>query len=403
MSTKFKKAIKKIKAKPKQFETTKHKGIYFSPNSKTYTVKYSNGYDSTGKQLRKSQSGFTSLAEAIKYKNQVERLKREEKLFTPTTEIKLLTFATDYLESKKQLGEIKATTVYGYERMLKRLAQHPISNKKLNNIKPSDIREYLIYLKENSTMKANTINKDRQFLLSAFERARKDGIVQTNPVEMVDKLNEKTDEKFTHKFLTVQQCTDILSLLEEYHNINVKSTFYLGVFAGLRRGEMVGLKWENIDFDKNIMAITNNRVKVGGQVIETTPKSANSNRVLPLPPQLAEYLQKVKEYQNKRFGKDFCKYVMTNPETGQPLCPTSLQKPFKGFLTKYNIPDIRVHDLRHTCATLLLTNSTDIKTISVYLGHQSTGITEKIYLHNEEYLREKASNSMAEIFANSKK
>lgn len=184
-------------------------------------------------------------------------------------------------------------------------------------------------------MKAQTINKDLIFLSSVFESAYKDELIIKNPVKLVDKLKET--EKFTANYYTKEELKIILTNIKDYHNKNVQLTYYWGLFLGLRRGEMAGLKWESIDFKKERIRIENNRVNVSGKAIDGSPKSITSERIIFLSKNqdFRNCLQQIKQRQYEKFGG--CEYLMVNPQTGKPLCPQNLKRDISVFCKKFNL------------------------------------------------------------------
>ena len=144
-------------------------------------------------------------------------------------------------------------TLDGYRRICNRIKTHCISKKYLQDVEKKDILSYISYLQQSTKMKAQNINKDLIFLNGTFERALKDELCERNPVKLVDKL--PIVEKFTADFYSIEEIKEILYLLENYPNRNVKLVFYFGIFLGLRRGEMVGLKWESVHFEEKSIEI----------------------------------------------------------------------------------------------------------------------------------------------------
>ena len=244
-------------------------------------------------------------------------------------------------------------------------------------------------------MKAQSINKDLIFLNGTFERALKDELSERNPVKLVDKL--PIVEKFTADFYSIEEIKEILYLLENYPNRNVKLVFYFGIFLGLRRGEMVGLKWESVHFEEKSIEIKNNRINVNGEIIDKSPKSKTSRRTLDISsfPILFNFLLDIKKWQEITFNS--CDYVMVNSQTGLPLSPQNLKDRIDVFYKKFSIRKIRIHDLRHTCASVAISGGASVRDVSTALGHTDTRITEKIYIHT---LEKTANNNAARALSN---
>ena len=383
-----------MKAKNNQkiskYETVE-KGIQYDNQNKKYLLTLYIGKDKKGKQVRKFEM-FTRLDEARKRKKEFHAEKRLNKAPKALEKIKLDSFLELYYNSL--IGRSPAT-LDGYRRICNRIKTHCISKKYLQDVEKKDILSYISYLQQSTKMKAQSINKDLIFLNGAFKRALKDELCERNPVKLVDKL--PIVEKFTADFYSIEEIKEILYLLENYPNRNVKLVFYFGIFLGLRRGEMVGLKWESVHFEEKSIEIKNNRINVNGEIIDKSPKSKTSRRTLDISsfPILFNFLLEIKKWQENTF--DSCDYVMVNSQTSLPLSPQNLKDRIDIFYKKFSIRKIRIHDLRHTCASVAISGGASVRDVSTALGHTDTRITEKIYIHT---LKKTANNNAARALSN---
>ncbi len=148
----------------------------------------------------------------------------------------------------------------------------------------------------------------------------------------------------------------------------------IAISTGMRRGEILGLKWNNVDLENNTICVINSLVptKVGLKLLP--PKTKTSVRKISLPPTLVEIL---KDYKNKNYSNSF----VCTLENGKLITPSSLNHKFKDILKENNLPSIRFHDLRHSHASLLLTQGVQPKMISERLGHSNINITMDLYSH----------------------
>lgn len=353
------------------------KGIYYDNNTKNYIVSFFYGRTANGKQQRHSKTFFT-LQEARKAKKQFEAEKQLKLQPPPPSKIKLSVYIQKFIDNSNRTP----CTIYSYTRTQKRVNNFYIATMSIEKITPDNIRDYVKYLQAETEMKPQTINKDLIFLSTVFKRAYKDELIRYNPIEKVDKLPIPAEQKYNVVPYTLNDCKQIFTALKSYSNINVKLLIYFGVLLGLRRGEMAGLKWDKIDLQNSKLHIVESKTKAGGKVIIKSPKSTSSVRVLDIPKPLKELLDEVKQYQIEKFGG--CDYVMVNPQTGKGISPASLQKPFKIFLQKAHIRELRIHDLRHTFATIAIHSEQNIFQVSKSLGHSTPQITQQIYLHPYE-------------------
>ena len=154
---------------------------------------------------------------------------------------------------------------------------------------------------------------------------------------------------------------------------------------GLRRGELLGLQWEDIDWEKNQIHIVRNRVVVDGKSIVKDPKTETSRRIVDVPVQL---IQKLRQHKNKcltnrlRLGQAYTTtdYIIVHPD-GKPIYPEYVTQLFKKLQVKAGLPECRFHDLRHLCASIMLMQGVNVKVAQEHLGHKDISTTMNIYSH----------------------
>ena len=157
--------------------------------------------------------------------------------------------------------------------------------------------------------------------------------------------------------------------------------------TGLRRGELLGLKWEDIDLDRGNLRVKRQIARIDGEIVEAPLKTKNAYRTLPLAEDTVDVLQQ----QKKKAGSS--PWVFPSP-TGGPISPDSVLHMLHRVLKRAGLPRVRFHDLRHTFATLALQNGVDIKTVSGMLGHFSAGFTLDTYAHVATAARKEAARTM---------
>ena len=165
--------------------------------------------------------------------------------------------------------------------------------------------------------------------------------------------------------LPVEQLT---SFLREAKESGVYEMYYIDLATGLRRGELLGLKWEDIDLERGDLRVKRQLARINGEIVEAPLKTKNAYRTLPLAADAIGILKA----QKKKVGSS--PWVFPSP-TGGPLSPDCVNNMLHRVLKRAGLPSIRFHDLRHTFATLALQNGVDIKTVSGMLGHFSAGFT----------------------------
>ena len=337
------------------------------------------------------------------------------------------------------------TTKENYIRVLNSVGQQ-IGNLYIGKIKAPQIRAIYKDMKDQGKM-ASTIQKTHVIINSVFKFAYMNDIIQSNPCDKceIPKVENKTYQDI--HFFTPDQAKTFLDAVgkdfesqrkgctkvikgKEYSSATYTQTikpsqpkmwkayFYLAIFGGFRRGEIVALNWNQIDFANRKVTISQSvaRTKAEGQIVKD-PKTRSSRRTLDLPKDCFTVLNEWRLEQMKidfRMGtawNDFKSLpegerpVFTQLENGRRMDVATPSHKFKEILDRYNetaeegkeLPRIRLHDLRHTSATLLLANNMDIETVSHRLGHSKASVTLDVYGHWTEENDLKASETLARL------
>ena len=183
------------------------------------------------------------------------------------------------------------------------------------------------------------------------------------------------------------------SFLREARDSGVFEMYYVELATGLRRGELLGLKWEDIDFEHGNFRVKRQVARIDGEIVEAPLKTKNAYRTVPL----AEDTIQVLKQQKKKAGSSL--WVFPGP-TGGPISPDSVLHILHRVLRRAGLPRVRFPDLRHTFATLALQNGVDIKTISGMLGHFSAGFTLHTYAPVTTAAQKEAAKTIGKVLAN---
>lgn len=300
-----------------------------------------------------------------------------------------------WVEEKRE--HIRFNTYEGYLSYLEKhiLPFFNICNKNLKEISSQDLQNY--YDLKYKTLSANSLRKHHAIIHGALQEAFQKNLIATNPA---DRVKLPKIEKFEGKAYNETQIKQLLSAIE---NESIKPAIILALFYGLRRSEVCGLRWCDIDFDENTMNIRNTVVK-GKTVIEhEMTKSSASRRTLSLVPETIPFLKEMKTQQklimilqNESFNEENHVCVW---EDGRPFSVDYVSQRFKKILKKNNLPDIRFHDLRHTAASWLV-NNTDIElfTVKAILGHEKISTTIDIYTHLNNESKKNAAKAMGNLW-----
>ncbi len=216
-------------------------------------------------------------------------------------------------------------------------------------------------------------------LRQALDWGLRQGYVTRNVASLVDRPGARSKET------TAWSPTEASSFLSAVRGDRLFAMWLLALTRGLRRGELAGLRWSDVDLDAGQVSITHTRVSIGGRAEASSPKTAGSRRSVALDPSLVAALREHRRAQlelRMAWGPayDDGGWVFSR-EDGAPLHPESISQRFDRLCTRVGARRIRLHDLRHTTATLLLAQGTPVKVVSELLGHADVRVTLAIYQH----------------------
>lgn len=285
-----------------------------------------------------------------------------------------------------QRNQVKPNTYIGYEQKIKgRLYKYfKLQKIKLIDLRAGDLQDFINHL-FNEGLKGNTICHYLSNINSALKEAVTKDIIPVNPL---DKIPAVKKDEFIAEFYTDDE---LLEFIEIVKTNKLKLPLILAAVYGLRREEVLGITWNAIDFNHKAIVIskTVGRGKYLGKtqfLFKDIPKNQSSYRTLPLFDFIADLLLKTKaKYKNdKKFFKNtYCneyqEYICLM-ENGELMKPDYIDRNFSKILKDNNFKKIRLHDLRHSCATLLLRNGVPMSEIQKWLGHSSIKTTER-YAH----------------------
>ena len=349
-----------------------------------------NWTDATGNRGRKSISTRLPVrgnkGRAVDMLNEAKK-EQEAKLKSLPGGIDELLFA-DFMEQWLEVikPDIKPTTYGGYQMNVQK-AIAPYFRKKgilLRELTAADINEF--YAEQIKRVKGMTVTKFHANISKALKYAvQKDYI----PFSFMEKVKRPKVERYVGKFLKQSEAVE---LFETVKGNKLELGVIFGAFYGLRRSEIVGLRWESINFEANTITIehTVTVANIDGKTViiaGDTTKTKSSYRTLPLIPSIRAKLLTVQTEQEKNrklCGKSYNKaeghYIYTDA-LGNRIKPDYLSGEFPKFLEKNGLRKMRFHDLRHSCASLLLANGVSLKEIQEWLGHSDFSITANIYAH----------------------
>ena len=310
----------------------------------------------------------------------------------------------DYME--KWLDIIKSSvavpTFASYSTTVKKIVAPYFREKEvtLKNLTAKDIQEF--YLSELERVSPSSVIHYHANIHKALKYAVKIDLIDVNPA---DKVERPKKDRYVGSFYDADE---VNALFEAAKGSKLELPILFGAFYGLRRSEAIGLKWDAIDFDQNTITIrhTVTSCDLDGKrvlVASDTTKAKSSMRTLPLVPFMRERLLTLKEEQqeNRRlcgrsYIKDYLEYVCVN-EIGDLIKPHYVTESFPKLLKTNGMRQIRYHDLRHSCASLLLANDVPMKQIQEWLGHSDISTTANIYSHLDYKSKLTSANVMDNV------
>lgn len=350
--------------------------------------------DVNGKRKQKCLStGF----KALNGKKEINKRKADEKAQLIVNEYENLTdsdyakmtldkYVNEWLNRDKQ--HISVTTYDKYKHMLDKHITPYFSKLGIPviNIKPIHLENYCNE-KINEGLSSTTVLKHIGIISPALKDAVKNEYIRLNPCEY---MNKPKRSKYSPSYYDVEQLRKLISVCT---GTPIETPVILGITLGLRRSEILGLRWSAIDFDNNTITINQKAVsaKVDGKLetlISNQLKTEASNSTFVMNDDLKNYLLITKDKQSNyiRETNEFLDYVCVN-EVGQLLKPDYITSKFNKTLKQNQLPHIRFHDLRHSCISLLANNSNfSMKQVQAYARHSNFLTTANIYSHvNDEF------------------
>lgn len=353
---------------------------------------------------KRKQKCLSTGYKAFSGKKEINKRKADEKAQSITAEFENLSdgdcvkwtldkYVADWLCRNKP--HISITTYDKYVHMLhKHIEPYFANSVTIRDIKPVHLERYCDE-KISQGLSPTTVLKHIGIISPALKDAVKNGYIRMNPCEYMNK------PKRTKTSISYYDAGQLKRLIAVCKNTPIEVPVILGVTLGLRRSEILGLRWSAIDFDKGIITINQKAVtaKVDGRtktVISNKMKTAASESVFFLNDDLSDYLKSVKANQDKyiRETKEYVDYVCVN-EVGDLLKPDYITSKFNKLLKAYGLPHIRFHDLRHSCISLLANNTAfTMKQIQDYARHANFLTTANVYSHSDQSIKKKELDSI---------
>lgn len=262
------------------------------------------------------------------------------------------------------------------------------------------VEEVFEKIEEEKQLSGKTVLHYHRFLSSVMQTAVRWQLITENPCERVD------PPKAQHKeieFLDAEQSVRLLELVAD-EPVPYRTAVTVLLFTGMRRSELLGLKWSDIDFTHQTVSISRSLHYLPGKgIFEDETKNASSRRVIKIPTAAADSFRSLKAWQSQQrlaLGELWqpSDYVFTN-DFGEVMFPDSLSSWFHRFIMGTSLPPVHLHSLRHTNATLYIANGVAVTTVAGQLGHSTATTTANIYAHSIKSAQAAAAEMLDDLLA----
>lgn len=361
---------------------------FIRKRSKNYIVYLEYKESESGKKKQKNMGSFEKKRDASKKLNELKDSIYNDELSLPNV-MNIENFLMDFLEKYKV--NLSITTYSCYLRICKKYIIPMLGKYKLEELKPIHLQNYVDDLM--GTLAPQTIKIHINILNLALKKAYRLRLIRENVVDCIEVPRVK---KFKNNIYNKQ---DMIKLLQICKGTPLELHIYLASGLGLRISEILGLTWDNIDFNENTITIDKITVRNEGLVILKTPKTESSERTISAPNEIILMLKnyKKKQLEAKLKGEITNKMNLLFFDKNEKLIAQDvLSKKFNKFLRENNLDHIRFHDLRHSHVTLLINSKVPIKVISERVGHSNINTTLNIYAHTLKEMDSEASDKISE-------
>lgn len=361
---------------------TVERNISYDDVRQIYYVSMDLGKDKDGKRLKRYQTYRTLYAARMGLRSFLTH--REEEIHTPRHDLTLADWLESWMENIVRPTRAE-TTVYGYQKIIENHLVPALGHIPLLKLTPMDIQQYYIQVQQSANLSSNTLRRHHDLLSSALRSAVRQDKLLVSPIDKVEPPRARQKEA---SYYRPEELKRLYTLIEGHP---LELCVKLAGSLGMRREEICGLKWECVDFQRQILLIREARTAYGATVVQKETKNRSSVRTLFLPDDVVRLLRAERERQEDwlREGrlKEPSQFVVLNYR-GAPYSPNALSVAFTRFVRSNDLPRVTLHGLRHSFATVASFQGVPLFDIGKALGHATPATTGKIYTHLVDHTHE---------------
>jgi integrase len=372
----------------------------------SWRLTVSDGLDSQGKQIRYRKTIQAKKEKAAEKELALMIAEIEKGQFISTGKLTFADFIDRWFKSYADIN-LAPKTLHRYRQMLDSRIIPILGHYKMDKLRPVHLLDFCTFLRNEDTKQRGksgklsdmTILHHFRLVSAILQTALQWQVISFNPAKNVKAPKVK---RMPGAYYDEGQTAALLEAVEN-DPIIYKVLIYLAISTGLRRGELMGLEWDDINFDKTVLTVKRASQYLPGKGTFTKdPKNESSKRVVSLPSSIIVLL---KEYRREQLQERLRLGDMWQDSNrifttwdGRPMHPDTPSNWFPKFLKRNNLPHIPFHGLRHTAATLLIDKGLNIKAVSARLGHTQASTTINIYTHALKSADRKAADMMEDVF-----
>ncbi len=328
-----------------------------------------------GRRVRKSAYGATRKEVAAKLTELISKTQKGQAVSEDTRRVGeyLEAWLTDVVRHR-----LRPTTYHSYSINVRNHLIPGLGRKRLGTLRPGDVRTFLVAKREEG-LSARTVQYLHAILRAALQHAVREELLSRNVAKLVQPGPVRRDEINP---LTAVEARALLTAAKDHRFYPL---YAVAVALGLRRSEALGLSWADVDLVGRTLTVRQTLHRSDGQLVLFAPKTARSRRTIPLPAICVDALRAHHQRQNTdraQAGERWQETGLVFTTTiGTPIEPRNLNRHFYALCAKAGVRKVRLHDLRHTCASLLLAQGVPARVVMELLGHSAIAVTMNVYSH----------------------